>query len=213
MKSKHSIKTGEQKDIKDQEIDDRKIEIRVKARDIFLRYGYRKTTIEDIGKACGLGKAALYHYFSSKEEIFAEVVRVESESMLRSIREAVDAVDDPRTKIAVMIRTRFKIVGDVVGEFIGNQHHSELAEILPLAAKVCQNHYEQEYTILKRILEEGQRRGIFKKVKLTVVPRIMIAGIRGIEYHFAEIQDKRSLRSLEEAIETMSNLLLEGICK
>ncbi len=43
--------------------------IRDRARDLFARHGYRNTTVEDIGRACGIGTSALYHYFSGKEEI------------------------------------------------------------------------------------------------------------------------------------------------
>ncbi len=38
----------------------------------FLRLGYKKTTMDDIGKDLGVSKGALYQYFTSKEELFLE---------------------------------------------------------------------------------------------------------------------------------------------
>ncbi len=37
--------------------------------DLFIQQGYETTTITDIMKAAGITKAAMYHYFSSKEDI------------------------------------------------------------------------------------------------------------------------------------------------
>ncbi len=35
---------------------------------IFSRYGFRKTTMEEISKALKMGKSSVYYYFKSKEE-------------------------------------------------------------------------------------------------------------------------------------------------
>lgn len=42
---------------------------------IFRTKGYANTSIADIATACGTFKSGLYHYFSNKEELLAEVLR------------------------------------------------------------------------------------------------------------------------------------------
>ncbi len=44
----------------------------------FARYGYAKTTLDDIGRAVGLNKASLYYYYPGKDELFMAVVLRES---------------------------------------------------------------------------------------------------------------------------------------
>src|SRR5215472_11513512 len=39
----------------------------------FARGGYDATNMEQIARECGLAKGHIYHYFRSKEEIFAEI--------------------------------------------------------------------------------------------------------------------------------------------
>ncbi|QEE14515.1 TetR/AcrR family transcriptional regulator [Promethearchaeum syntrophicum] len=51
-----------------------KSEIIVTAQEIFERFGYKKTTLKDIGEAVGLDKTSLYHYFKNKEDLFIEVL-------------------------------------------------------------------------------------------------------------------------------------------
>jgi TetR/AcrR family transcriptional regulator, transcriptional repressor for nem operon len=41
---------------------------------LFLNHSYEAVTINEISKSIGLTKGALYHHYSSKEEIFREVI-------------------------------------------------------------------------------------------------------------------------------------------
>lgn len=43
------------------------------ARECFSKYGYSKTTNKDIAQAADITTGAIYHYFSSKQALFAEV--------------------------------------------------------------------------------------------------------------------------------------------
>ncbi len=51
-------------------------EIIKEALKLFRIQGYHKTTMADIGAACGLLKGSIYHHFSSKEVLMREVLEV-----------------------------------------------------------------------------------------------------------------------------------------
>ena len=44
------------------------------ATEVFSRYGFKKTSMEDIARALRMGKSSIYYYFKGKEEIFQAVV-------------------------------------------------------------------------------------------------------------------------------------------
>ena len=46
-----------------QEINPIKEEILESAKKVFAKYGYKKTSVNDIAKAAGKAKSSLYHYF------------------------------------------------------------------------------------------------------------------------------------------------------
>lgn len=48
------------------------------AAELFDKKGYTQTGINDIAKALGLGRSAVYHYFRNKEEILAALVEAEA---------------------------------------------------------------------------------------------------------------------------------------
>ncbi|MEO7752058.1 MAG: helix-turn-helix domain-containing protein [Terracoccus sp.] len=50
-------------------------EILSTALDVVARHGYRRTSVRELADAVGLSPAGLLHYFSSKEELFAEILR------------------------------------------------------------------------------------------------------------------------------------------
>jgi AcrR family transcriptional regulator len=186
---------------------DRKTEICEKARGIFIRYGYRKTTVEDIGNACGLRKGALYHYFANKEEIFAAVVRRESERIIAEMRSAIEACDDPREQLATMVRTRFQSLKEVI---VDGGIGKEISALLPLAYSVRQNYFRMEVEILAGILRRGAQRGIFRPIRSKAVPLVMISALQGIETHFAEVQNAPAI---DEGLNELLELFIEGLCK
>ena len=52
----------------------------------FVRHGLAKTTLEEIARDLRLGKATIYHYFKSKEEIFYSVLNSEIERYIEEIK-------------------------------------------------------------------------------------------------------------------------------
>lgn len=45
------------------------------AREMFIKVGYEKTTLDKIGKAVGLSKQSLYYYVKSKEAVLLEICK------------------------------------------------------------------------------------------------------------------------------------------
>jgi len=61
------------------------------ARTVFLRYGFRRVTMQDIADEAGMSRPALYLVFPNKEEVFFAAIRDLSAEMLRTIREGLPA--------------------------------------------------------------------------------------------------------------------------
>jgi AcrR family transcriptional regulator len=45
------------------------------AAELFREQGYHKTTMEEIGRACGIQKGSFYHHFPSKKKMMSEVLK------------------------------------------------------------------------------------------------------------------------------------------
>ncbi len=65
--------------------------------------GYDKTTNRDVADAAGITTGAIYHYFDSKQDLFAATVREVQGSILASLAEAAEAQVTLRDKIKAIL--------------------------------------------------------------------------------------------------------------
>ena len=65
----------------------------------FAEQGYHPTSVAEIVQGLGVGKGVFYWYFSSKEELFFEILREAQQDLRRAQQQAIDGVDDPVRRI------------------------------------------------------------------------------------------------------------------
>ncbi len=65
-------------------------EILTTALEVFAERGYRRASLREIAEAVGLSQAGLLHHFSSKEELFAEVLRKRDEADMSAVADQAD---------------------------------------------------------------------------------------------------------------------------
>jgi TetR/AcrR family transcriptional regulator, transcriptional repressor for nem operon len=57
---------------------------------LFARQGVRATTLDEIGAAAGVGRGQLYHFFSGKADLVADVVGLQVERVIASMQPSFD---------------------------------------------------------------------------------------------------------------------------
>lgn len=75
-----------------------KVRIRQKADELFMKYGIRSVSMDDIANALGMSKKTIYQYFVDKDELVDAVVEADISSMqtdcLALITDAHDAIQE-----------------------------------------------------------------------------------------------------------------------
>jgi AcrR family transcriptional regulator len=89
--------------VKKDEIRTRIVDVAAK---IFTRYGFKKTTMDEIAIASRKGKSSIYYYFSSKEEIFRAVVEKEAEELKIDLIKEISLIDDPIDQLKAYVLFR-----------------------------------------------------------------------------------------------------------
>jgi AcrR family transcriptional regulator len=77
----------------------KKNKILTAARSVFLRYGFRRVTMNDIAEAAGVSRPALYLLFESKEEIFIGVYGQWVDETLAEIERAMATAPTAQKKL------------------------------------------------------------------------------------------------------------------
>ena len=96
---------------------DKKQRIIAIADKLFARYGIQKTTMDEIARAARMGKATLYYYFKSKEEVFAAVIRREAEMIRDKVIEAMGNANNAEEKLRLFILIRMEHLDEMRNYF------------------------------------------------------------------------------------------------
>src|SRR5579863_10785367 len=80
------------------------------AKSLFAERGFQSTTMDDIAREAGFTKPILYQFFDSKTDLYQEIVAQLAETLLASLKVAVNAAETPRAKIEVAFRVYFEMV-------------------------------------------------------------------------------------------------------
>ncbi|HNQ85575.1 MAG TPA: TetR/AcrR family transcriptional regulator [Deltaproteobacteria bacterium] len=78
----------------------------------FARFGYQKTTMEDVAGALGMTKGNLYFYVSGKRDLYEKTVSSALQQWREAVAIAVARVDDVVEKFSVMARLSFDYLVD-----------------------------------------------------------------------------------------------------
>lgn len=93
---------------------------------VFASYGYRRTTMEDIGQAAGLSRSALYLHFRNKEDIFRSLTQ---RHFATSIAEMDAALNRPGQTVEAALYAAFLAKdGPLMEVVLSTPHGAELLD-------------------------------------------------------------------------------------
>lgn len=124
------------------------------------RYGFKKTTIDEIAADAGVGKGTVYLHFDSKEDIgLAIVARYKQDTLAQAQQivraEGKDVVQKLREILSLPLLAALRRCSD-------NPAAQEMIlAVRPHIQARIRPYIEHEYVLIAEVLEEGNRRGVF----------------------------------------------------
>ena len=186
------------------------------ASECFSRYGFEKTTLEDIGKLVGLNKASLYYYYKNKETIFAEVISIEVDKALKKIREDLKEINDCKNKITIYIKSKINFLKQVMN--LHNLSLETFRSIQPVFKNLYNSACQTEINFVSEILDTCIKNEEIincdtKKIAniiITIMDAIKLKQIQDSNSQFASNIDYN--KYLEDVTYTIS-LIIDGLKK
>jgi len=176
---------------------------------IFSRYGFYKTSMDEIARIAHKAKGSLYYHFASKEELFTEVVSREIEHMKKELSVIVtDTELDAKEKLKKYLLTRMAVLKQAA-----NYHETlkaDFFEHFEFIDKLRSNMDHWEKVQLRSIINQGIQEGVFaKKDKSTgVLLDVFIMVLKGLEIPFF-LQDKYD--ELSPHFDDLINIIIKGM--
>ncbi len=185
--------------------DEKKLHLINAARAAVSRFGYRKTTLEDIATEAGVSRATLYYHFPNKEEVFRALISNEIERFQAVLIDSLDHDASPDQRLLGYVRARFKHLREVRSLYSVTQHFAR--EFLPMADEDLARFEEAEHGFIAALLQEGVTTGRFRAVDTEVLAGALLAAIHGLDERF--IFEGRE--ALEKGAECLLTTLFDGL--
>lgn len=176
------------------------------AKTIFARYGFKKTTMDEIAQAARKGKSSIYHYFKSKEDIFKAIVKKESDVLSAAIAKAINAETTSEKKIRAYVLTRMKVINNLTNLYSALK--DEYLEHYSFIENVRVKYDTEEVNTIKGILETGVEEGDFKIEDINLTAFALVTALKGLEY---PLFIKNNYAKTEKRFEGLLNVLFYGI--
>ncbi len=125
--------------------DDKREAILHRTASVIAERGVDRASMAQIAWECGVSKALLYHYYTSKEELVFDIVRVHLEDLDAALGEADDATLAPDDRLRRLIHTTLEKYRDS-----DDQHKVQINAMRTLPPEKADTLREMERSIVRR---------------------------------------------------------------
>jgi AcrR family transcriptional regulator len=178
--------------------------------DLFARYGFKKTTVDDIAKESGIGKGTVYLHFSSKEDIALEVMRDQNRQIHDKLRSIASGKAASESKLRSMLVTRVMERFDRIQNFVSSIDDFMGRAKGPYDA-LRKRVEREEAEIFAEVLIEGRLQGDFVLDEPFPTAEAMIAATNGLMPTVLSRMDLNNRSEVEDRAKRIASLLLFGI--
>ncbi len=167
---------------------------------LFGRYGYEKTSVDQIAKLAHKAKTSIYYHFDSKLAIFKSCLETEFKNLMRRLERVREENSDNNGKrFALYLTTRMDLFLEmkVYKSYLCRLVPSlEVGEMKESVDSVRQKFDDYEYQFFHETAIAGALDGaLTDAISPDAFAKMMIALFRGIEYQFFVTDDMEATRS------------------
>jgi len=167
---------------------------------VFKEKGLDGATMDQIANASGFGKATLYYYFKSKEEVFSAILVDGWQNIWESLEPVIAEQGSPRkTFVNVLIKIAENAQNRPgLFEFLFN-----VPKAIKLDEQPWKDYQHKLYAIIQGLLEDGVKQGEFPKVD----PQLMFKALGGLFMGLVFMGDRKEPVT-DKDVESLLNELI-----
>ena len=143
----------------------RRQEILLAAGRVFMKKGFRLATMEDIAAAADVGVGTLYHYFKSKEHLFASLLAESTQILSDRLRAAAEKPLPPSLGLLAINRAYADYFAEYPDYFriqMFFQNDRDVGDEFAKERKKVEKLARENFEILAAKIRDGQAHGMFR---------------------------------------------------
>lgn len=181
------------------------------AKSQFERFGFKKTTIEDICTEARIAKKSFYSLFKDKEDLFVSLFIKEIRAARRRGQMAADKVDHALEKLKRTALTSFEYQRKE--PFFASVLNDDTGMYAPYLQHKFRDFLQEEIIeAISDIIEEGMRRGEIRKCDPRLTSYYLFKVFQSMTYA-RSIPRPRSIKTERAEVTEVLDLVFTGISK
>ncbi|WP_164491813.1 TetR/AcrR family transcriptional regulator [Staphylospora marina] len=176
-------------------------------RELFGRYGFRKTSVAELTREAGISQGAFYLFFPSKELLWFAVLEREEEEIKQTLMEKTENSRlGGKALVEHLLMTGLRLVGEnpVLRRVYEDEEWERMFRKLP--PEVLEEHQKKDEDLMIRILREWAGRGVMIREKPEVAAGVLRAFFM-LNLHRREIGEEVA----DEVIRNMASWIAAGL--
>lgn len=126
---------------------------------LFATQGFERTSLQDVARAVGLSKAAIYHYFPTKADIYDAIVSDLLEALSQRVAARLGQTDGHAEKLRLLMLEHADFFEEHYSAFVTLLHGVAGLGARPGQGQLAvRDRYE---TMVRQLIEDGQAAGDF----------------------------------------------------
>jgi AcrR family transcriptional regulator len=179
---------------------------------LMARYGFRKTTVEDVAREAAVARRTIYTYFASKEELgLASIARV-VETAIDNIETISGSSDAPPDKLRAMLIQR---VMDRVYA-VQDYHHSldELFQVVrPTYMARRKAFFRRERELIENVLNQGIASNVFHANDPHQTAQSLLLATNAFLPYSLSVRELGRPEEIEARLEGLVDILIRGVTR
>ena len=158
------------------------------ASEVFLRYGYARTTMAELASAAGLSRPTLYELFPGKDDLFAAVINHLSQQTIRQYRSRLAGLRTLRMKLQ-------EFCGDWATHGLKLiERHPDAKDLFDFRFAAVRQMYEDFVEFLVEVIVDA---GCATSWPVENVIRNLVFSLRGLKDAASDVKHMKALVSLQ----------------
>ena len=178
------------------------------ARQLFARFGFTNTTMNDIADASKKGRRTLYTYFKNKDEIYHAVIERELHGLWHDLELVKRLPISAEEKLMTMMLTHLDKIKDLV--LRNGSLRAEFFKDIWLVEQVRMDFDRKEIQLIEALLREGTLTGHFSAENTRLTAYLLQNIVKGMEVPFIS-GAYRSQGTVDEIRQVVRHFLLHGL--
>ncbi|MCY9541188.1 TetR/AcrR family transcriptional regulator [Paenibacillus alvei] len=145
-------------------------------KNLFIQYGLKKTSVDEIVKACGIAKGSFYAFFQSKEELYYAIMQEEEAFKEQKIQEMLASDQSPKELLKGLFELSFELLE--TNPFLKRIQQREEYELLirKLPKETLESHIQADNDAGAALIKQWQQ----KHVIIDEDPEVIIGLLRSV---------------------------------